>query len=260
MKYIRIILLISLLFQQFSKILCQQSKNQTWNIGLDGGLINYTLSDNLFNYYTYKGNKFQNADLHLNLSSDSNIFSWNVMYGKATLLPDVDLSTYKYNNLNYSDVSFSFEYLHNFFSIENGLNIFFGASYNLQFTDKLENYKSTLWTYAEGYKECGEVTYVKFLINASINYHIYKYFFLFHSGYAFFNYSGRANDSFTGLYNKIYSINNYINYQFTLTSYREISKHLNLKIAFSKQYENYSYRTDFRILKNTASIGITYKF
>lgn len=229
------------------------------SIGADAGYGDYTLSDNLINYFTYKGNSFQYANVQLNYITDTDLFFGNVFYGQSKLLPDINLSNYKYNYLNFKDLSLSAEYFHKILKIAKTLNVYFGAAYGLQVTDKIENYRSNLWAYANGFKECGEVTYAIFSINALISYRMKNYLVLCKSGYSLLNYSGRADDSFTGLYNKVYFVNNYTNYQLSLSCIRRVSDRLDLKIEYFTSYEDYKYSTDFRILKKIASFGIYYK-
>jgi hypothetical protein len=255
-KYI----LIFLFLLVFVNLFCQHPKYQRWSIGVDAGYTDFTLSDNLLNYYTYKGNSFQYANAQLNYISDSDLFFGNVFYAHSNLQPDISLNTYKYNYLNFIDASLSLEYFHKILTVTDGFNIFMGAAYRAQFTDKRENFKSTLWVYAEGYKECGEVSFANFSLNALLFYQLKNYLVLCKSGYSLLNFTGRANDSFTGLYNKLYSINNYTNYQFSLSCCRRISNRLNMKIEYAVEYEDYKYSLDFRILKKIASLGISYKF
>jgi hypothetical protein len=259
-KYILLFLSIQLFV---INIFCQQIPERKWNIGVDAGYTNFTLSDNSINYYTYQGNSFQNVNLQLYYFSDSDLIFGNIFYGKSRLMPEVDLSKKisLYNYLDFMDISISLEYFHKVLTLSNGINIFLGAAYSPQLTDKVENYNnSPLWKYAQGYKECGEITYANFSINALLCYRFKNYFVLCKSGFSLLNFSGRANDSFTGFYYKFYSINNYTNYYLSLACYRSFSDRFDLKFECSAQYEDYKYSSDFRILKKIASLGVSYKF
>jgi hypothetical protein len=233
-----------------------------WSIGADGGYADFTLSDNAINYFAYEGNSFQYANVQLNYFSGSDLFLGNIFYGQSRLQPDINLNSYHYiyNYLDFIDASLSLEYFHKVFKIANRINFFLGVSYNAQLTNKTENYSSALWVYAQGYKECGEITYANFSINALLSYQLKNYFVLCKSGFSFLDFTGRADDSFTNLYNKFYSINNYINYKFSLLCYRRITDCLDLKIECLAQYEDYKYSMDSRTLKKIASLGVSYKF
>lgn len=260
-KYL--ILLILLIFVH--KINAQEIKLHKHNIGLDFGIVKYSLTDKLLNYFKYNSTSFSPLNVHYHFLSENNIHFLDYNYMSVKLSTKQASDIYKYNDINIIDSRLNYEYLHKLTSVKGKLNLYLGCSLSLLGTMINQNYQSYYWL---GVKQYAYDFSANFSAGALLQYQRQNGCFMFKIGYAIINYTSRPDDYFIKYGGNLienqewkwYSVNGYMNIPISLMYYYDISNRFSIRLEYLSEFREYNADNEFTFLKQSWLSGISFKF
>ena len=234
------------------------------NLGIDIGIVKYTLNDNLLNYYKYDATSFSPINLHAYYFGKKNIHFGTINYKEAKLSTSVAADLYTYNYINLYESKINYEYFHKLITICPKIDFFIGSSINLNIAIIHQNYKSKLWY--DNTQNSFDLT-LNYAINTLTRYQIKKACFIFKIGYALIGYGARPDDYFIKYGGspqknvwKWYSVGYFQYIPISIIFHREISNHFSLKFEYDSEYHTYFSDRGLKFLKQAYLVGLSYKF
>jgi hypothetical protein len=261
MKKYSIILIISLVTSQ---LYSQDTIVRKLNLGIDIGIVKYTLKDNLLNNYKYSATAISPINLHAYYFGKKNIHFVSVNYKKAKLSTTTASDLYNYNYIDLYESKINYEYFHKLFTISSKIDFFLGSSINLNIAIIHQKYKSKLWY--ENIQNSFDLT-LNYAINALTKYQTKKGCFIFKIGYAIVGYGARPDDYFVNYgwspQKNVwdwYSVGNFQYIPISLIYHRDISNHFSLKFEYDNEFHAYLSDRGLKLLKQNYLGGLSFKF
>jgi hypothetical protein len=243
----------------------QNNDQQKLEIAIKTGFTQYTTTDQLLNYYNYKGYSGIPVNIQTKFETNHFLYSLSVFYHKSKLNPiNANDYLYDYNYVKFLNLSFDLDI---FYQITNNvIKIYLGARNNLYSVVQEENFKSLLYYNVEKRKSYDFSLYnfsPSILLACKIN----KSKIQLKAGLVLLNLSARPDDNFikqTGYKSdfglQVLSLKKYTSSQFEFKYTYMLNHEFSLVGEFQLDYRSFRNTDNYRYLQKSFLIGVSKTF